>query len=378
MSEVENIRKSLNATRIVVKLGSSTLTHKNGQLNLARLDKLVLQLADLHNQGKEVILVSSGAVGAGIGKLGLKERPKTIPEKQACAAVGQGILMHMYEKLFAEYGKIVAQVLLTREDIVDRHRFLNARNALHTLLQLSVIPVINENDIVAIEEIRFGDNDTLSALVASLIEADLLIILTDIEGLYTSDPREDKNAKLIKEVDKITPQIKALAGGAGTTFGTGGMATKIEAGKIAVNSGTTMVIANGSKNNVLRRVIEGQQVGTLFHPGKTPLQAKKKWIAFGSAVHGKIFVDKGASKALTKDGKSLLPGGITGLEGKFKTGNTVSILDEMGKEIARGIVNYSYKEIERIKGKKTTEIEEILGHKDFDEAVHRNNLVISI
>lgn len=380
MSRGEEIRNNLNkVTRIVIKVGSSTLTHKNGQLNISRMEKLVCQLAELHHAGKEIVLVTSGAVGAGMGKLGLDRKPRTIPEKQACAAVGQGILMHMYEQLFAKYGEIVAQILLTKEDITDRQRFLNARNALYALLQLRVIPIINENDTVAVDEIRlrFGDNDNLSALVASLTEAELLVLLTDIDGLYTSNPKEDKKATLIQEISKITPEIKSLAGGAGSLIGTGGMMTKVEAGKIATHSGAVMVIANGGKKDILHRILAGEKVGTLFYPGNNSLQAKKKWIAFGSAVQGKIFIDQGAGKALRKDGKSLLPGGITGFEGKFKTGNTVSLIDDTGKEIARGIVNYSYQEVDKIRGKKTADIERILGYKDFDEVVHRNNLVLS-
>lgn len=367
-----------NVARIVVKVGSSTLTHETGRLNLAEMEKLVRQLADLHNQGKEVVLVTSGAVGAGMGKLGLNCKPRTIPEKQACAAVGQGILMHMYEKLFAEYGGVVAQVLLTREDVTDRQRFLNARNALLSLMQMRVIPIINENDTVAVEEIRFGDNDNLSALVASLIEADLLILMTDIDGLYTANPREDKDATIIHDVREITPQIKSIAGGAGSLVGTGGMLTKIQAGKIAVESGVAMVIADGSQNNIIRHILAGEKVGTLFHPKENPLHAKKQWIAFGSAVRGKIFIDQGAKKALVSDGKSLLPGGITGYEGRFKTGNTVSIIDDSGVEIARGVVNYSHKDVDKIKGHKSNEIEEILGFKDYDEVIHRNNMVLCI
>lgn len=375
----EIIRKKFQrANSIVVKIGSSTLTDKDGQFNTVKIKDLVGQLTDIHNQGKNVVLVSSGAIGAGMGKLGLCKRPKTIPEKQACAAVGQGILMHGYEKVFDEHGKVVAQVLLTREDISNRQRFLNARNALHSLLQLKAIPIINENDTVAVEEIRFGENDTLSALVASLIEADLLIILSDIDGLYTGNPRDDKNATLIYDVPEITPKIKAIAGGAGSDIGTGGMLTKIQAGKIAVKSGVAMVIANGSEDQVIGRILSGEKLGTLFYPQEKSLHSKKKWIAFGSAVQGRIFVDRGARKAVAENGKSLLPGGITYIEGRFKTGNTVSIMDESGKEFARGIVNYSSKEVEIIKGRKTTEIEEILGYKDYDEVVHRNNLVLSI
>lgn len=372
-----NKRDFSGVNRIVVKVGSSTLSHATGKLNLHRMEQLVRELADLRNQGKEVVLVSSGAQAAGIGRLGLSRKPKTIPEKQATAAVGQGILMHMYEKLFAEYGVIVAQVLLTREDMSDRRRFLNARNALNALLDYHAVPVINENDTIAIDEIKFGDNDTLSAMVAGLIDADLLIILSDIDGLFSANPQVDPEAVLIGEVNEITSEIEQLAGGAGSNLGTGGMATKLLAGRIAANSGYPMVIANGRKTGIIRRVAAGEPLGTLFLPRVNRLQAKKKWIAFGSSIQGKIIVDSGAGKALLERGKSLLPSGVVEVEGTFGIGNTVSVVCS-GEEIARGIVNYPSDEIVKIRGKKTSEIEKILGHKDYDEIVHRDNLVLSL
>ncbi len=365
------------ANRIVVKVGSSTLSHNTGKLNLHRMEQLVRELADLRNRGKEVVLVSSGAQAAGIGKLGLVRKPKTIPEKQATAAVGQGILMHMYEKFFAEYGVVVAQVLLTREDMSDRRRFLNARNAFNALLDYQAIPVINENDTIAVEEIKFGDNDTLSALVAGLIDADLLIILSDIDGLFSANPQEHPDARLISELSEITPEIEQLAGGAGSRLGTGGMTTKLLAGKIAISSGFPMVIANGRKAGVIRRVVAGEPEGTLFLPKENRLQTKKKWIAFGSSVQGHIIIDGGAGKALLERGKSLLPSGVVAVEGSFDIGNTVSVICA-GGEIARGIVNYPAEEIQKIKGKKTTEIKKILGYKDYDEIIHRDNLVVSL
>ncbi|MDS1029419.1 glutamate 5-kinase [Bacillota bacterium LX-D] len=366
-----------NLTRIVVKVGTSSLTHRTGKLNLFRLEKLIRQLADLANQGKQVILVSSGAVGAGIGKIGLKSRPKTIPEKQAAAAVGQGVLMHMYEKIFAEYGQIVGQVLLTREDLADRKRYLNARHTLFSLLQYGVIPIVNENDTVAVEEIRLGDNDTLSALVACLVDADLLVLLSDIEGLYDGNPQKDANAHLLPFVQEINAEIEALAGGAGSEFGTGGMNTKIQAAKMAMNSGIPMVIADSKREDVLRQIVMGNCPGTLFAPKDTPLHTKKRWIAYGSSIQGKITVDAGAQDVLMNDGKSLLPIGITKIEGNFEAGNVVSILDLAGHEFARGIVNYGSEEIEKIKGKNTTEIHKILGYKDYDEVIHRDNLALS-
>ncbi len=376
MSLEERKEYLADCRRIVVKVGSSSLTHPTGKLNLSQIERLVRQLADLHHQGKELVLVSSGAIGAGMGKLGLKSRPKTIPEKQALAAVGQGILLHMYEKMFAEYGQTVAQVLLTREDVADRRRFLNARNALMTLLGYGAIPIINENDTVAVEEIKFGENDTLSALVASLVDADLLILLTDIDGLYTANPKEDPSAQLICEVEEITPEVEKLAGGAGSALGTGGMATKLSAGKIATNSGVGMIIADGSRPNVLLEALSGEPVGTFFTPREYRLQCRKRWIAFGTPVQGKIFVDDGAKRAIEHKGKSLLSSGITGVEGSFDLGNVVSITNSLGEEFARGIVNYGSREIEQIKGAHSKDIEKILGHKDYDEVIHRDNLVL--
>lgn len=376
MNSQERKEYLANCRRIVVKVGSSSLTHSTGKLNFSRMEGLVRQLADLQHQGKELVLVSSGAIGAGMGKLGLKSRPKTIPEKQALAAVGQGILLHMYEKMFAEYGQTVAQVLLTREDVSDRRRFLNARNALMTLLGYGAMPIINENDTVAVDEIKFGENDTLSALVASLVDADLLILLTDIDGLYTANPKQDPAAQLIAQVEEITPEIEKLAGGTGSALGSGGMATKLSAGKIAVNSGVGMIIADSSRPNILLEALSGEPVGTFFTPKEYRLQCRKRWIAFGIPVQGRIFVDEGAKRAIVSKGKSLLSSGITGVEGNYDLGNVVSIVNSQGEEFARGIVNYSSRDIELIKGTQSKDIEKILGYKDYDEVIHRDNLVL--
>lgn len=375
--DLNELRDFKNIKRIVIKVGSSTLSYPNGRLNITQMERLVRELADLQNRGMEVILVSSGAQGAGIGKIGLSRRPKTIPEKQAAAAIGQGLLMHMYEKLFSEYGITVAQVLLTREDIMDRKRFLNARNALNALLGMETIPIINENDTIAVEEIKFGDNDALSALVASLIEAELLIILSDIAGLYTGNPSTDKGATLIPLVTEINEDIENIAGGSGSRLGTGGMITKLQAAKVAMNSGFPMIIAGGSEKRIVRRIIEGEHLGTLFLPRENRLHSKKRWIAFGSNVQGTILIDSGARRALTEEGKSLLPSGIVSVEGTFEIGNTVSVFHE-DKEIGRGIVNYSSLEIDIIKGKRTREITKILGYKDFDEVIHRDNFALNI
>jgi glutamate 5-kinase len=377
MLETEARKGLVEAVRIVVKVGTSSLTHNTGKLNLAQLERLVRELADLANQGRQIVLVTSGAIAAGMGKLGFAKKPKTIPEKQAAAAVGQGLLMHMYEKLFSEYGYAVGQVLLTRDDMNNRHRFLNARNTLLTLLQCRVIPVVNENDTVAVEEMRVGDNDTLSALVAGLVDAELLVLLSDIDGLYSADPRIDANAKIIPLVREISQEIEKLSGGAGSALGTGGMGTKITAAKIAMNSGIPMVITNGKRPGVLARLLQGEDLGTLFVPRDTRLHTKERWIAFGSSVQGELFVDDGAAEAILLTGKSLLPIGIISVEGNFEPGNVVSIKTKDGSEVAKGMVNYSGEEIRRIKGRKTSEITDILGFKDYDEVIHRNNLVVS-
>lgn len=373
----EKLRDFQSFKRFVVKVGTSSINHPNGKPNLFQIECLVRQLADLCHQGKEVILVSSGAVGAGVGKMGLKSRPKNIPEKQAAAAVGQGILMHIYGKIFGEYGLTVGQVLLTREDFSDRRRFLNARNALHTMLRFGVIPIVNENDTVAVDEIKLGDNDNLSALVAGLTDAEVLFLLSDVDGLYTADPRKNPDASLMYDIKEITPEIEKLAGEAGS-MGVGGMTTKLQAAKIAMHSGIVTVIASAAKKHVLRNIIAGEPEGTIFWPVVNKLENKKKWIAYSSTVHGKVFVDAGAARALSRHGKSLLPSGITGVEGVFEIGNTVSIIGPDGQEIAKGLTSYPSAEIEKIMGAQTKDIMRLLGHKDYDEVVHRNNLVLNI
>ena len=368
-------RKSLKACqRLVIKVGSSTITHDSGQINLSRLEKLARELADLHNEGREVLLVSSGAVAAGIGRLGHRDYPKTLPLKQALAAVGQGTLLHMYEKFFAEYGKDIAQVLLTKDDFDERLRYLNARNTLTTLLQLGAIPVINENDTVVVEEIKFGDNDTLSALVAEIVDADLLVILTDIDGLYNDDPHVNAQAELYWELEEIPSIVEKGLRGKGNKFSSGGMYTKLLAARTAMASGIPMVVANGQEPGVVRRIIDGQRIGTLFKPKESRMQARKRWIAFGSQTHGRVSVDTGAVDALVKKGKSLLPSGVVAVEGDFERGNVVSVQTVGGHEIGRGMVNYSADEIRAIMGRKTSEIARVLGSKDYDEVIHRNNL----
>ncbi len=375
---LDNRAKLKEASRIVVKVGTSTLTYSSGRLNLKQMEKLVRQLADLYNAGKEVILVTSGAVGAGVGRLGLKARPRTIPERQAVAAVGQGLLMQVYTKLFSEYGINTAQILLTREDMSNRRRYLNARNTLLMLVdEYRVLPVINENDTVATEELqlRFGDNDTLAALVAGLVGADLLILLSDIEGLFTGDPHKDDQATLIPEVKEISPSIWAVAGEAGTERGTGGMITKLEAARIATRSGIMMVLASGEEPNSITRIMEGEPLGTVFLPNQEALVQREQWIAFAGQPHGAVVIDPGAVAALLQGKKSLLPSGVSAVQGEFGVGDIIRVLDQAGKEIARGLSNFSSEEINKIKGVNTARLPEVLGYKTYEEVIHRNNLV---
>lgn len=347
-------------------------------MNLDRLERLVRQICDIANEGREVLVVTSGAIGAGMSRLGLTERPKRIPEKQAAAAVGQGLLMQMYEKLFAEYGQTVAQVLLTREDIDDRRRHLNARHALLALLRYGVIPIINENDTVAVDEIKFGDNDTLGALVTGLVDADLLILLSDVDGVYDADPRTNPDAKLLPVITDVTGELEQVAGGPGSTLGSGGMATKLQAAKIAMQSGAAMVIAHGDRPNVLRELLSGNRIGTLFIPQSRPLEMRKRWIAFFPTPQGELVIDDGACAAILQGGRSLLPIGVVGVRGAFDEGALVSVRDVRGEEVARGLVNYSSRQLEHMKGRSTQAIETELGHKlHYDEVIHRDNLVVT-
>ena len=362
--------------RIVVKVGSSTLTHETGKLNYHRIERLAMEIADLANQGKEMVLVSSGAVSAGMGPLGLSARPKTIREKQAVAAVGQGVLMHTYEKMFREYGQNVGQVLLTRMDAQDRKKFMNSRNTLLTMLQMGVIPIINENDVVAIDEFKIGDNDTLSAMVSNFIEADLLIILSDVDGLYTANPQTHPEARIIPVVTEVDKHVYDIAGGAGSSIGTGGMYTKIQAASIATSSGVDMVIASGSEDGVLRRICQGEDVGTWFTAKDSNLHTKKRWLLSGGKVQGSLIVDGGCRNALVEHGSSLLPVGIAAVEGEFHEGDIVNVMYE-GLVIAKGIVNYNSESVEAIKRHKTDDIEGILGHEGvYEEVIHRDNLVV--
>lgn len=374
---IRNRKDLTKVKRIVVKVGTSTITYPNCSRNFTRMDHLCRELADLHNQGLEVILVTSGAVAVGSERLGLKEKPKTIPGKQAAAAVGQGILMNTYEKLFAEYGQIVAQVLLTRTEVLDRHRYTNSRNTFMELLKQGVIPIVNENDVVALDDLKIGDNDNMSALVAGIVDADLDILLSDIDGLYTANPKTHPDAKLVYEVREITPEVEASAGAAGSGFGTGGMFTKIQAAKAATSSGISMIIASGTEPNAITRILQGEQLGTLFISRENRLQFRKRWLAFGSRIEGSLLVDAGCAKAIRRPGgSSILPAGIKEVSGEFEAGHTVSVRDEDGNELARGLSHYSSQELEKIKGHKSSEIVSILGEKTYDEVIHRDDLVI--
>ena len=378
MGEAKSYREALKkAKRIVVKVGTSTITYANGKRNFSQIDRLARELSDLQNQGKEMILVSSGAVAVGVDRLGLPAKPATIPGKQACAAVGQGVLMHTYEKLFADYGQIVAQVLITRTEAIDRHRYTNCRNTFMTLLQQGVIPIVNENDVVALDELKIGDNDNMSALVAGIVDADLVIILSDIDGLYTANPATHPDATLVHTVLEITPEVEASAGGVGSSRGTGGMATKIQAAKAATNSGIQLVIASGTEKNAIPRILQGEEIGTLFVSRENRLQFRKRWLAFGAKIQGSIVVDDGCAKAIRKAGGcSILPAGIYQVVGDFQSGSTISVIDKEGHELARGLVHYTAAELEKIKGCKSSDIEGILGHKNYDEVIHRDDLVI--
>jgi glutamate 5-kinase len=363
--------------RVVVKVGTTTLTYHNGKINLNRLEQLVRQLVDLQNQGKEVVIVTSGAVGVGKGRLGLGGKPASIVERQALAAIGQGLLMQVYEKLFSEYGITVAQVLLTRSDVGDRKRYLNARNTILTLLNYRVIPVINENDTVATEELKIGENDTLSALVTGLIDAELLILLSDIDGLYTSDPNQDPTARLIPCVTELTAEIKEMAGGPASRSGTGGMITKIGAAQMALASGAAMVIMNGSDPVKIGTLFAGAPVGTVFVSNHPAVNHRKRWIAFGPQANGILSVDHGAELALLQQGKSLLPSGVVKVDGAFDEGDLITIINQDQVELARGLTNYSSEQLVRIQGKQSGEIEAVLGYHATDEVVHRDNMVIT-
>ena len=363
--------------RIVVKVGTSTLANADGSLNEDKIKQIVANLSEL-NENAEVVFVTSGAVGAGMGQMKLAHKPKSIVEKQALAAIGQVSLIHLYQILFWAHGKTIAQLLLTKDDFSDRRRYLNMRSVLRSLLAKKIIPVINENDPVVGEGIRgvkVGDNDTLSALVAGLIEADLLVILTDIDGLYDKNPSAFADAKFINLVENLDDSIRAAAGAEGSKLGTGGMRTKITAAQMATKNGTHLIIANGADPRNIVRAVQGSEVGTLFLAGKNRINSRKYWLAYSAADNGSVAIDAGAAKAL-KEGKSLLAVGIREVVGEFERGETLAIKDASGRALARGITNYSSAELALIKGRKSEEIEAVLGYKYEDEALHIDNIAL--
>jgi glutamate 5-kinase len=365
--------------RIVAKFGTSLLTGGSDHLDPGMMSRLVGQLATLHSGGNELSVVTSGAVACGRYKLGLPKKIKGIPYKQVLSSVGQSYLMSVYEKLFDQYKINIAQALLTRAVLCDRAGYLNARNTLLALIELGVISIINENDVVAIEEIqgaRFGDNDNLSAMVANLIDADLLIILSDIDGLYTADPRTDPSARLIKEVEKVDENIFALAGGSRTGLGTGGMLTKLQAAKMATACGITVIIAKGTEKDILTRLAAGESIGTSFLPTASKLESRERWMLAGLSAKGRLVVDEGAVEALNKQGSSLLAAGIAGVQGKFERGDMVDIFDARGNRLGSGITNYDSEAVETIKGMHSRKISGILGFDYGAEVIHRNNLAI--
>jgi len=361
--------------RLVVKVGSSLLFKKDEDVDLCFMEKLSDDIATLIGKGKEVILVSSGAIALGKKELGVKEKNDTISFKQTLASVGQTRLMNIYYRLFQKHNLPVGQILLSGADLSRRSSYLNARNTFFTLLKFKIVPIVNENDTVAVEEIKFGDNDTLSALVAGLVDADLLIIFSDVQGLYTCDPKKSAEAKLIRQVDAIDKKIEEIAWSTSLEGRVGGMQTKIKAAKIATHSGIP-VIVGGEERSFLEKIFKGEETGTLFLPKKDGLASRKKWIAYAHLLAGAIVVDEGAKKALVENGKSLLPAGIVRVKGNFEEGDSVSLLDKNNREFARGIVHYSSKELKKIKGVKSSLIKKRLGYKRYDEVIHRDNLVI--
>lgn len=361
--------------RIVIKIGSSLLTNDGSGLDRNAIAGWVKQIAALKQSGHQVLLVSSGAIAEGIKRLGWTKRPREVNQLQAAAAVGQMGLVQVWESCFAEHGLHTAQILLTHEDLADRQRYLNAKTTLTTLIDLNVIPVINENDTVVTDEIKVGDNDTLGALVTNLVDGDWLIILTDQKGLYTADPRKDASATLVSQAQAGDPELERMAGGAGSSIGTGGMLTKIIAAKRAARSGADTLIVNGREPNVLARVMAGESIGTRLKAATTPLAARKQWLADHVQTGGAVTVDAGAARALLQGGRSLLPIGVTHVHGEFERGAVINVRDHEGREIARGLVNYSSAEAAKLVRKPSSEIEATLGYSAEPELVHRDNLV---
>jgi len=375
MSELRQHLASIK--RCVIKVGSSLLTAEGHGLDREQISDWVQQIVELRHKGVQVVLVSSGSVAEGMQRLGWQKRPSSVHELQAAAAVGQMGLIQNYESQFMRHGIHTAQILLTHDDLSDRRRYLNSRSTLRTLLQLNVVPVINENDTVTTEEIKFGDNDSLAALVVNLIEADCLILLTDQQGLYAADPRVQTDASIVAEADAMDNQLDAMVGGAAGQFGSGGMYTKLRAARLAARSGAHTVIAYGREPQVISRVLQGEVLGSLLSANQQPVAARKQWLASHLKPRGTLQIDRGAIKVLRQDGKSLLAVGVTQVNGTFSRGELVVCVDEKGVEVARGLVNYSSKETEAIKGRPSRDILSILGYVDDPELIHRDNLIVN-
>ncbi|HLU00986.1 MAG TPA: glutamate 5-kinase [Burkholderiaceae bacterium] len=367
---------TVDARRLVIKVGSSLVTNEGKGLDLEAVEQWASQIATLHAEERQVVLVSSGAIAEGMARLGWPRRPSAMHELQAAAAVGQMGLVQAYEAAFARHGIRTAQILLTHEDLADRRRYLNARSTLYTLLALGVVPIVNENDTVVTDEIRLGDNDTLGALVTNLIEAETLIILTDQSGLYTADPRKDASATLIEVARAGDPALEKMAGGSGSDIGTGGMLTKVLAAKRAANSGGHTIIASGREPRVLERLAEGQRIGTELRAVLPIRSARQRWLANHLRLRGRVTLDRGAVKALTEGHKSLLAIGVTAVHGEFERGDVVACLDENGKELARGLINYSSSDTRRILRQPSHRIADILGHMTDPELMHRDNMIV--
>jgi glutamate 5-kinase len=363
------------AKRVVVKIGTNALTHATGRFNRAHFEALGEDLL-WAAEGRELVVVSSGAIALGLERLGLPARPRDIPGKQACAAVGQSRLMQAYEEAFGRGSRLVAQMLLTHGDVQDRRRYLNVKHALERLLEAGVVPVINENDTVSVDELKFGDNDTLAALVAGVAEADALVILSDVEGLFTADPRKEPEARLLPFVDAVTPALLASAGGTGSGVGTGGMATKVRAAARVTEVGIRCVMTSGSVPGRLRSVLSGEPVGTLFEASGSRRSARTAWIAHALKPRGRLLVDAGAREAIVVGKRSLLPSGIRAVEGDFGRGDPVDLIDPQGEVFARGLSSYDDGELRRIAGRKSADIEAVLGYRYLDEAVHRDDLAV--
>ncbi len=374
-----NIREEVlsKVSKIVVKIGTHVLTNEGGFLDSNQIMELSKQIIKLRSKGYKVVVVTSGAIGAGISALGCHKRPNILPELQAAAAIGQGKLMEIYNGCFKRQGYHAAQLLLTRQDFEDRQRYLNTSNTLHSLLNFKTIPIINENDTISVEEIAFGDNDILSALVTNLFHAELLILLSSIDGLYVTPPTSGKKCTILPIVDVISEDIKKLAFKLKTRQGIGGMESKLKAANIVTNSGEAVMIANGRQPDILQKIMNFDNVGTLFMPSKKKITSRKRWIGFTVRPSGKIYIDEGALEALQKKGKSLLPSGVVCVDGSFVKGDAVSIMGVNGdKEIARGLINYSAEEVQKIKGLRTSLIKKTLGTKPYDEIIHRDNMVL--